>query len=85
LTSSVFANLKTLRTGDTIEVIDESNKTRVFKVYSVQDIPSKNFPVDTVFGSSGQPDLVLITCSGVYQKGKNDYSSRTVVFSRLLN
>lgn len=85
LTPSVFARLSTLKSGDLIQVEDSGKKMRTFRVYSVKNIPSDNFPVGTVFGSSGQRDLVLITCSGYYQKSQKDYTFRTVVFSRLLN
>lgn len=85
LTPSVFANIDHLKTGDIISVTDNFKKTRTFKVYSVMNLPSQHFPVETVFGSFNSPNLVLITCSGVYQRYRRDYSTRTVVFSRLLN
>lgn len=85
LKPNIFANLDRLKPGDTVIVEDEKEKSWNFQVTQVAHYRTDNFPLALVFGSAGKPQLNLVTCDGFYQKAKDDYSQRTVVFTELVN
>jgi len=78
---SVFANLNKLKPGDKIMVIDDLNKTFYFivresRIYSLKDDSSEVF-----ISTDGQAHLNLITCSGSWNKGLQQYSQRLIIFA----
>lgn len=80
---SIFYEINTLLPGDEIVVTDENGMEFVFNVTDVITYDNDNFPIKTVFGSHEKKRLNLITCAGIFDKEKRDYSDRTVVFSEL--
>lgn len=78
---SVFYELKTLQKGDEIIVIDAKNQKQRFLVTDIKTFRTSSFPVQEVFGYSNKQMLNLITCGGVWNVEKQDYSERIVVFS----
>lgn len=85
LQPSIFFELESLKAGDIVMVEDDNDNTYTFKVFKVEEIPVDNFPIYEIFGPSDQSNLILITCSGIYDKYTDEYSSRVVVFARLIN
>jgi sortase A len=81
---AIFYNLKKLKAGDRIEVVDENNRTHTFAVTDVIDYQTNEFPIQEVFGPTDKTRLNLITCGGIWDKVKKDYSERTVVYSELI-
>lgn len=82
---SVFANLQLLTSQNQITVIDEKGMEHVFLVDSVVSYPANETPLEQIFAYSTSRNLVLITCSGYWDYTQNDYSERTVVYSRLVS
>ncbi|MFC7014899.1 class F sortase [Streptomyces viridiviolaceus] len=78
----VFYNLGALTEGATIEIRRADRRTAVFAVRGVELYDRKRFPSKKVYGSSGRPELRLITCGGGYTK-RTGYLSNVVVYATL--
>ncbi|MEU1406625.1 class F sortase [Streptomyces sp. NPDC005728] len=78
----VFYNLGALTEGATIEITRADRRTAVFAVRAVELYDRKKFPSEKVYGSSGRPELRLITCGGGYTK-RTGYLSNVVVYATL--
>ncbi|MEU6386002.1 class F sortase [Streptomyces bauhiniae] len=78
----VFYDLGDLTQGATIEISRADRRTAVFTVRAVELHDRKNFPSEKVYGSTGRPELRLITCGGRYVKGTG-YQSNIVVYATL--
>lgn len=78
----VFYDLGDLAEGATIEISRADRRTAVFTVRAVELHDRKNFPSEKVYGSTGRPELRLITCGGRYVKGTG-YQSNVVVYATL--
>ncbi|MER7191356.1 class F sortase [Streptomyces flaveolus] len=79
----VFYNLGALPKGATIEISRADRRTAVFTVRAVELHDRKKFPSKKVYGSSGRPELRLITCGGGYTK-RTGYLSNVVVYATLI-
>jgi len=82
---AVFYRLSELKVGDEVKVLDDKNTTFIYIVTASERYPNDNFPLVDVFGDSTKSRLNLITCDGVFNKAKNTYSDRLVVYSELKN
>jgi sortase (surface protein transpeptidase) len=80
---AVFYPLRKLKAGDEVKVIDEQGKTLTFVVTGKESYPWNQAPIEQIFGSSAQPKLNLITCSGPYDRANRNYPERLVVFTEL--
>jgi sortase (surface protein transpeptidase) len=77
----MFDKLINIRVGDKIYVKDENGNISVFvvvksKVYGENDDASQVF-----HSNDGKIHLNLITCSGDWNKEKQSYSDRLVIFA----
>jgi len=77
---AVFANLKKLQKGDTLQIIDNNHAVINFTVresrtYSPGEQPSE------VFHASDAAHLNLITCTGAWDKTQHQFLGRLVVFT----
>lgn len=75
----VFANLDKLKPGDKIMVEMNDHQTKTFTVDQIKIFNSGYAP--EVFSSSDGNNLNLITCDGYWDKTKQSYSQRLVVFA----
>ena len=82
---AVFYHLNSLQPGDKINVIDTQGNTLTYQVTESTAFPYNDFPLQKVFNTPGTPSLNLITCDGTWDKSKQTYSNRLVVFSELVN
>ncbi|WP_180687685.1 class F sortase [Streptomyces gossypiisoli] len=78
----VFYNLGALTEGATIEISRADRRTAVFAVRAVELYDRNKFPSKKVYGSSGRPELRLITCGGGYTK-RTGYLGNVVVYATL--
>lgn len=78
----VFANLDKLEVGDKIIVTDTQNISTTFIVYEKRLYDSGY--ADDVFNQSDSPHLNLITCDGLWDQNKNNYTQRLVIFADIL-
>ncbi|TQK52941.1 sortase family protein [Streptomyces sp. SLBN-118] len=79
---AVFHDLGALTKGDTIEISRADQRTAVFTVDALEVYEKKKFPDKKVYGSSGRPELRLITCGGEYTKSTG-YQGNLVVYATL--
>ncbi|MFB7744199.1 class F sortase [Streptomyces sp. NPDC059095] len=79
---AVFAALRTLRPGRTIEARRADGRIAVYTVDKVTTYEKAHFPDQEVYGSTGRPELRMITCGGRFST-KTGYESNLVVFAHL--
>jgi len=80
---AVFARLKEIRNGDTIEVKRQDKTTAVFTVGGVEQANKKTFPTQRVYGSQQNAQLHLITCSGTYDRTTGHYTDNLIVYATM--
>lgn len=80
----VFFNLKSLKAGDSIEVLSKDGVTLHFDVSRVVQYSKTAFPDRLVYGPHGTRSLQLVTCGGVFDHATGHYESNIVVFSQLV-
>lgn len=80
----VFHPLKDIKDNDLIKITREDGSVAVFSVYEVDYYSQRKFPSDKVYGDTKLPELRLITCAGIFNKGSHRYSHNLVVYARLL-
>ncbi|MFE1230045.1 class F sortase [Streptomyces sp. NPDC058745] len=79
---AIFLNLDSLTTGHTIRVARADGRVAVFTVDKVRTYTKAAFPDTEVYGSTGRPELRLLTCGGAYSP-KTGYEANIVVFAHL--
>ncbi|MFD8780912.1 class F sortase [Kitasatospora sp. NPDC059599] len=78
---AVFSGLSALLPGDTVAVDAADGTTGLFTVQALRSYAKDEFPDDTVFGSTADPSLRLITCGGAYDRASREYLANLVVFA----
>ncbi|MEU8681743.1 class F sortase [Streptomyces sp. NPDC048611] len=79
---AVFYGLGALEKGRAIRVTREDGRTAVFEVYGTQVFDKRKFPSRKVYGTTGRPELRVLTCGGAYTAGSG-YAGNVVVFARM--
>ncbi len=80
---AVFYELSRLVPGAAIEVARADGSVVTFVVDRVQSYPKTEFPTEEVYGSTGVPELRLITCGGEFDYEARSYKSNTIAFASL--
>jgi sortase (surface protein transpeptidase) len=78
----VFAGLRQLRPGETIEVTRQDGTTVVFTVERAEQYSKDNFNTQAVYGDTDGAQLRLITCDG-YNILTGQFQDNYVVFANL--
>ncbi|MBG6184083.1 hypothetical protein IWX65_002054 [Arthrobacter sp. CAN_A214] len=79
----VFADLRSLKAGDTIEVVREDGTTATFIFDRGEQYPKDAFPTQTVYGNTAGSELRLITCDG-YDPDTGEFDDNYVVYAKLV-
>ncbi|GEO90747.1 hypothetical protein KFL01_00530 [Kocuria flava] len=79
----VFAGLRELAPGDTIEVGRADGTTAVFAVERAEQYSKDAFDTRAVYGNTEGPELRLITCDG-YDRLTGEFDDNYVVFATLV-
>ncbi|WP_026549631.1 class F sortase [Arthrobacter sp. Br18] len=79
----VFADLRSLKAGDTIEVTREDGTTATFVFDRGEQYPKDEFPTQTVYGNTEGSELRLITCDG-YDPATGEFDDNYVVYAKLV-
>lgn len=79
---AVFWDLESLEPGDEIFVQGLDGVKHRFLVDFHTRYPYDDAPVQQIFGPNDQPQLVLITCKGDWDRINRNYSHRVVVYAR---
>jgi sortase (surface protein transpeptidase) len=80
--TAVFNNLYKLHPGDKIYIIDGSGASKIFVVRKSQ-LYAADAEATPIFSSAAGAHLNLVTCAGVWNKFKNSYTKRLVIFTDL--
>lgn len=80
---AVFFRLGKLRRGDTVQVTLRDTRVVTFVVDTMQRFAKKDFPTDTVYGPTPDPQLRLITCTGRFDASVRSYVDNLVVSAHL--
>lgn len=78
----VFAGLRALVPGDTVEIAREDGSTAVFVVDRGEQYAKDAFPTRTVYGNTAGAELRLITCDG-YDPATGLFDDNYVVYATL--
>jgi sortase (surface protein transpeptidase) len=81
--AAVFWFVKNLSVGDEVDVVNDDGSQTAFTVDDVEQYDDVDIPMDEIFGTSDQPHLNLVTCSGVFSHVTHSYNQRTVVYTTL--
>ncbi|WP_426120180.1 class F sortase [Kocuria sp. LHG3120] len=79
----VFAGLRALEPGDTIEVAREDGSTAVFAVDRGEQYGKDDFPTLEVYGNTERSELRLITCDG-FDPATGEFDDNYVVYASLV-
>ena len=79
----VFAGLRDLVPGDTVEVSRADGSTAVFAVERAEQYSKDTFDTRAVYGNTEGPELRLITCDG-YNAFTGEFDDNYVVFATLV-
>ncbi|MCK2238340.1 MULTISPECIES: class F sortase [unclassified Crossiella] len=80
----IFYKLRDVAIGDEILIDRQDGKTVRFFVHETQQVAKKGFPTDRVYGDTDRPELRLITCGGVFDKGARSYQDNIIVYATMV-
>lgn len=80
---AVFFKLRQLTAGDRVLVPRADGSTATFVVYKTADYLKTSFPAQSVYATTGRPELRLITCTGQFDSGARSYLSNFVAYAYL--
>ncbi|WP_035777288.1 class F sortase [Arthrobacter sp. 35/47] len=78
----VFADLRKLKAGDTINVLRKDGTTATFTVDRAEQYAKDAFPTQKVYGNTEGSELRLITCDG-YDPNTGEFDDNYVVYAKL--
>ncbi len=80
----VFFELRTLASGDLVDVSLTDGVVAQFVVNAVVQYSKPDFPADRVYTSHGSSALQLVTCGGTFDHQTGSYLSNVVVYTSLV-
>lgn len=83
--AAVFFNVEDLFPGANIYVTGSDGTVLTFQVSDVESYGLDVAPLDSMFGPSDWPQVVLITCGGGWHEDTHLFDHRTVVYSQLMS
>lgn len=79
----VFADLRSLKPGDRIEVKRADGSTATFAVTVGEQYPKDEFPTQKVYGNTEGGEIRLITCDG-YDPATGEFDDNYVIYAELV-
>lgn len=80
----IFYKLREVAVGDEIQVDRADGKTVRFVVHETEQVAKKDFPTERVYGDTERPELRLITCGGIFDKGARSYQDNIIVYATMV-
>ena len=80
---SRIAQVKLAPAGAPVDITRADGTVAEFAVEAVEVVQKAHFDAARVFGSTGRPELRLITCGGSYDPTARAYSANVVVYAAL--
>ncbi|MBP2474672.1 LPXTG-site transpeptidase (sortase) family protein [Crossiella equi] len=81
--AGIFHKLRQVEVGDEVLVDREDGRTARFVVHETQQVAKKDFPTDRVYGDTDRPEIRLITCGGIFDRGARSYQDNVIVYATL--
>ncbi|MYS22441.1 Sortase family protein, partial [Streptomyces sp. DvalAA-14] len=81
--AAVFYALRTVRAGARVDITRADGTVAEFSVEAVETVQKAHFDPARVYGSTGRPELRLITCGGTFDRTAQTYSANVVVYAVL--
>ncbi|WP_329132321.1 class F sortase [Streptomyces sp. NBC_01476] len=81
--AAVFYGLSTVKPGALVDVTRADGTVAEFSVEAVEVVEKDHFDATRVYGSTGRPELRLITCGGSFDRTAQSYSANVVVYAAL--
>ncbi|HUK72093.1 MAG TPA: class F sortase [Streptosporangiaceae bacterium] len=78
---AVFYRLGQLRPGERVYVRRADGTLAVFRIDAVRRYLKSHFPTAAVYGPAPDPELRLISCTGVFDQNLKSYLSNVVVYA----
>jgi sortase (surface protein transpeptidase) len=78
----VFYRLDDLAPGDEIHVVYDSGDRVTFRVYSSEQTPKDELPVDTIWPTTSERLLTLVTCGGQFDRATGHYRDNVIVYAK---
>jgi LPXTG-site transpeptidase (sortase) family protein len=82
---AVFWNLRKLRTGEMVMVVDSTGKTLRFRITDMENYSPQNAPTSKIFDDTSGSYLNLITCAGAWIPSQHQTTLRLVVYTVLVS
>lgn len=79
----IFYRLHELVAGDEVFVSRVDGSTAGFVVRRVDQVPKDQFPTESVYGETDEPELRLITCGGSFDQAARSYRDNIIVYATL--
>jgi len=80
---AVFYDLDKLKPGAQVRVTQANKAVAVYVVTASAQYEKKSFPAAQIYRDRTESQIVLITCTGVFDKSKQSYAENLVVTARL--
>jgi sortase (surface protein transpeptidase) len=74
-----LAVLRSVEPGQRVEVTDAAGAVTRWQVVSRDRVEKQALPLTALFGRSGEPRLVLLTCGGPFRPESRSYQDNVVV------
>jgi len=81
---AVLFNLKEVNVGESIEIDRADGSTVVFEIQKIEKHTQQGFPTEKVYNDLDYSGLRLITCTGTFNRGIQQYSHNLIVFAELV-
>lgn len=81
----VFVNLDDLALGSIIAVEYDDGSIAEFEAVATEQYNKQQLPKDSIFARTGEPQLVLITCGGEFNRQVRSYDDNIVVYANPLS
>lgn len=84
---AIFQYLDKLSSGDTIELEDEAGQKASYKIYHVEQVPLEQLDMRKMMFSAdpSREGLNIITCGGDFDRERDTYNDRVVVYAVRMN
>ena len=81
---AIFYSLGQVKVGDKVRITRVDGSVATFVITELKRYPQTSFPTLDVYGATDYPGLRLVTCSGIFDHGKQRYSHNLVVYGKLI-
>lgn len=75
----VFAELRSVDTGDPVTIVDGLGATHTFVISGIREVTKSDLPPE-LFATSGPRRLALVTCAGPFDEETRRYRDNLIVW-----